>query len=101
MNQWENGSTQALKGPNLIRAARALNTTEDWLQTGHDPRCDSQGNVKRGVHTTPPPDPSPEDILEIVEDLKVLPVGVRRTIGEIVALLVPWDGQNDRRRPSR
>lgn len=37
ITQWENGSTKALEGVNLVRAAEALRVNPRWLATGKGP----------------------------------------------------------------
>lgn len=100
VSQWENGSTMTLEGPGLVRAARALLTTEDWILTGRDPRCDALGSLKRGAAVEQPVY-YPTDIMDVLNALMRLPMRVRRPISDLVVRLAPWDGENDRRRPNR
>lgn len=38
VTSWLDGTTKTLSGDVLLRAARALNVTPQWLQTGHLPK---------------------------------------------------------------
>lgn len=46
VTQWLSDETKKLEGPNLLKAAKALNVSPDWLSSGRGPR--TVGNTHPG-----------------------------------------------------
>lgn len=45
VNGWLSGKSRFLRGENLLKAARALNVSQDWLATGHGPMKISESST--------------------------------------------------------
>ena len=78
INDLESGRTQSLRGPNLIRGAKALGQTPEWLATGGGVQCEPP---------LPPPPPATNEHAALLESFTKLTAAEKKIVVRMVRAL--------------